>query len=215
MSVTDRPLRADAERNRQRILSAAATVFAERGLEVSLDDIAHTAGVGVGTVYRRFPDKDALIDALLESKIGAMLEIAETARAMEDPWEGFVFFLSGMSRTHAKDRGLKECMFSTSRGRERAQRAREQISPIATHLLERAQAAGKVRADIVATDLPLMQFAVGFIADTVREVSPEAWERIFTILLDGLAAERDGTTPLPADPLTLDQFASAISSRRR
>src|SRR3954465_15112387 len=129
MSVTDRPLRADAERNRQRILAAAASVFADRGLEVSLDDIAAAAGVGVGTVYRRFPDKDALIHALFEKKIAALEELTQDALAMEDPWEGFIHFMRGMSRSHAKDRGLKECIFSADRGRARAERARQGIAP--------------------------------------------------------------------------------------
>ncbi len=78
-STPDRPLRSDAERNRTRILAAAAEVFAERGLDVPLDDIAVAAGVGGGTVYRRFPDKDALIDALLEDKIAGVEAAARGA----------------------------------------------------------------------------------------------------------------------------------------
>src|SRR3954463_2331783 len=213
MSVTDRPLPADAERNRRRIIAAAASVFAERGLDVSLDEIAHAAGVGVGTVYRRFPDKDALIDALFETKIAALEQLTQDALAMEDPWEGFVHFMRGMSRSHAKDRGLKECIFSADRGRERAERARQAIAPVAAELLERAQGEGRVRADVVATDMPLMPSAVVYIADAVREISPDSWERLLTIFLDGLAAQRDGTTPLPAAPLTPEQFAAAISRR--
>src|SRR3954453_2410986 len=214
MSATqDRPLRADAERNRQRILAAAASVFADRGLDVSLDDIAHAAGVGVGTVYRRFPDKDALIDALFETKIAALEQLTQDALAMEDPWEGFVHFMRGMSHSHAKDRGLKECIFSAHRGRERAERARQAIAPVAAQLLERAQAEGRVRADVVATDMPLMHFAVGYIADAVREISPDSWERLLTILLDGLAAQPEGTAPRPAAPLPPEQFPAAISRR--
>src|SRR3954452_2459805 len=105
-----RPLRADAERNRARILAAAAEVFAERGLDVSLDDIAAAAGVGVGTVYRRFPDKDALIDALFEDKIRAVAERLQAAVAIEDPWEAFETFMRGVCASHAADRGLKEAM---------------------------------------------------------------------------------------------------------
>src|SRR5690349_24529453 len=94
---TTRPLRADAERNRARILAAAAEVFADRGLDASLDDIAAAAGVGVGTVYRRFPDKDALIDALFEVKIDRARALATEALEFEDPWEGFVFFIDRKS----------------------------------------------------------------------------------------------------------------------
>src|SRR3954454_7533369 len=124
MSVTERPLRADAERNRQRIIAAAASVFAERGLDVSLDEIAHAAGVGIGTVYRRFPDKDALIDALFEAKIDRAVALADTALEIEDPWEGFTTFMRGMCRMQAEDRGFKEALLVGDRGRERVAGAR-------------------------------------------------------------------------------------------
>src|SRR5919205_689932 len=101
---SERPLRSDAERNRRRILEAAAEVFAERGLDASLDDIAAAAGVGVGTVYRRFPDKDVLIDALFEEKINHACRLAREALEHEDPWEGFVFFMRAMCAMHAADR---------------------------------------------------------------------------------------------------------------
>src|SRR6188768_1525257 len=88
-----RPLRSDAERNRQRILQAAEEVFAARGLDASLDDIAAAAGVGVGTVYRRFPDKDALIDALFEDKIRRVHALAEAGLTEPDPWEALAGFM--------------------------------------------------------------------------------------------------------------------------
>jgi AcrR family transcriptional regulator len=93
MTSPTRPLRRDAERNRQRILAAAGELFAERGLSVTLDDIARHAGVGVGTVYRRFPDKNELIDALFEDRLKALCAAAEAALASDDPWDGLVLFL--------------------------------------------------------------------------------------------------------------------------
>jgi AcrR family transcriptional regulator len=91
----ERPLRRDAARNRERILEAAGEVFATRGLEVTLDDIAHHAGVGVGTVYRRFHDKEQLIDALFDDRMDAVLTVAEEALAADDPWLGLEgFFVS-------------------------------------------------------------------------------------------------------------------------
>src|SRR5690349_18357886 len=128
---TTRPLRADAERNRARILAAAAEVFAERGLDVSLDDIAAAAGVGVGTVYRRFPDKDALIDALFEAKIGRAVQLARDALEIEDPWEGWATFMRGMCAMNAADRGFKDALLSRDRGRERVATARDTIAPVA------------------------------------------------------------------------------------
>src|SRR5262249_42662504 len=91
-----RPLRRDAERNRLRILDAARELCAERGLEVTLDDVAHRAGVGVGTVYRRFPDKEQLIDALFEERLVEFSAIGEEALAAEDPLEGLGSFLERM-----------------------------------------------------------------------------------------------------------------------
>src|SRR5437763_8806283 len=90
---SERPLRRDAERNRQLILDAARVVFAERGLSGSHDDIAREAGVGVGTVYRRFPDKEELIDALFEERIGEIADVARASLAAGDAWEGLVDFL--------------------------------------------------------------------------------------------------------------------------
>ena len=85
-----RPLRRDAERNRQRILEAAAEVFTERGFAATLDDVARHAGVGVGTVYRRFPDKAALADALFDERIDALVTLAEQARDEPDAWAALV-----------------------------------------------------------------------------------------------------------------------------
>src|SRR4051812_28011489 len=154
--VTERPLRADAERNRARILAAAAEVFAERGLDVSLDDIAAAAGVGVGTVYRRFPDKDSLIDALFEDKIDQMVQIATDALQIDDPWEGLTTFMRAMCRVQAADRGVRDALLSRGRGRERVAGARERIAPVALKLFARAQDAGVIRSDLGPFDVPML-----------------------------------------------------------
>ena len=210
-----RPLRVDAERNRRRILEAAAVVFAERGLDVSLDEIAAAAGVGVGTVYRRFPDKDALIDALFEDKIRAVEALARHALELSDPWEAFSGFMRGMCRLQADDRGLADALLSVTRGRERVARARNTIAPLAIQLLRRAQDAGVVRADLGEYDVPLMNFAVGFVAEKTDAVAPGYWERVLTILLDGIRAEREGTTPMPVEPLDRAAFVEAMASGPR
>jgi AcrR family transcriptional regulator len=211
----DKPLRIDAERNRKRILAAASEVFAERGLCVSLDDIADAAGVGVGTVYRRFPDKDALIEALFEEKIHAIEELARRALEVEDQWEAFSGFMRAVCRMQAEDRGLKEALLSADRGRERLSAARDTIAPVAEQLLKRAQKAGAVRADLGRFDVPMMQFAVGFVAEKTRDVSPAYWERLMTVMLDGVRAERSGVTPMPVEPLDREEFTTAITTRLR
>src|SRR2546422_2244482 len=137
MPVSERPLRRDAERNRQRILEAARELFAERGLGVTLNDIAHEAGVGVGTVYRRFPDKEQLIDALFEARIGEIADAARAAADHPDPWEGLVGFLTRAQELQSEDRGLKEIVLGGVRGAERAAGARSLIAPLVGRLLQR------------------------------------------------------------------------------
>jgi AcrR family transcriptional regulator len=211
---TTRPLRADAERNRTRILAAAAEVFAERGLDASLDDIAAHAGVGVGTVYRRFPDKDTLIDALFEAKIDRVVALADDALELEDPWEGLTTFMHGMCRMQAADRGFKDAVLLRGRGRERVAGARERIAPRALKLLERAQAAGAVRADLGPFDVPMLHLCIGLIADRTRDVAPDYWERVLTIVIDGISA-KGPTTPMPVEPMDRETFTEAMASARR
>src|SRR5919199_5999469 len=103
-------LRKDAERNRQRILDAARELFAERGLGVTPNDIAHHADVGVGTVYRRFPDKALLIDALFEQRLEEIADIFRAALQDPDPWHGLTWLLERQYELQAKDRGLKEIL---------------------------------------------------------------------------------------------------------
>jgi AcrR family transcriptional regulator len=213
--TTEKPLRKDAERNRQRILAAAAEVFATRGLCVSLDDIAAAAGVGVGTVYRRFADKEALIEALFERKIGDIEQLARSALEVEDAWDAFAGFMYGVCRLQSEDRGLKEALLSSDRGHERLAAARDTIAPVAMQLLQRAQDAGAVRKDLGAFDVPMMHFAVGFVADTTRDVAPGYWQRVLTILLDGLRAAREDTREMPVGPLDHDEFIAAMRSRVR
>lgn len=209
-----RPLRADAERNRLCILGVARDLFATRGLGVSLDEIAAEAGVGIGTVYRRFTDKDGLIEALFEDKIAQLTAIAHEGLEHEDPWEGFCSFMWQACALQACDRGLKEALHTRDRGRERVARARETIAPVANRLLKRAQAAGQVRDDVDGFDIPLTNFAVGFVADQTREVAPDYWRRTLTLLLDGLAARREAPTAMPAAPLDGRQFVTAMTHGR-
>jgi AcrR family transcriptional regulator len=186
---TERPLRRDAERNRQRILQAARKVFAERGLSGSHDDIAREAGVGVGTVYRRFPHKEQLIDALFEERIEEIADVARAAADNPDPWEGLVGFLMRTQELQSKDRGLKEIILGGARGAERAVAARSLIVPLAVKVLQRAKNAGVVRSDVELTDLPLIQLAVGTIAESSRDVAPDVWRRMMTLVVDGLRAD--------------------------
>jgi AcrR family transcriptional regulator len=203
--LPERPLRRDAERNRQRILEVAREAFAEDGLAVTLDEIARRAGVGVGTVYRRFPDKEQLIDALFEERIGELVAIAEAALRHDDAWEGLVSFLESATAAHADDRGLKEVALSGTHGLGRVARARELMAPLVTRLVARAQEQGQLRPDLQPTDLPLLQLMLGSLSDCTRDVDPGVWRRYLGILTDGLRTSREAPTPLAQGGLQLEQ----------
>jgi AcrR family transcriptional regulator len=208
--TTQRPLRRDAERNRRRILSAAATVFAERGLGVTLDKIADQAGVGVGTVYRRFPEKQLLIDALFEERIEELARVGEHALTAEDPWQGLVEYLEAAIAQQAANRGLRDLLLSSTHGHDRVARARERLAPVTAQLLERAQKQGELRADLTTNDVPLLYLMLGAIVDYTRDVEPAAWRRFFGLVEDGLRARRAEPSRLPTGPLRDDQADAAM-----
>jgi AcrR family transcriptional regulator len=213
-----RPLRRDAERNRQRILKAAAEVFTERGLDVSLDEVARHAGVGVGTVYRRFGTKEELIEALFVERVESIAALAEQAFAMPDPWTGLVCFMEQMAEVLADDLGLRQMLMFASYGQNLVSYARQRNAPLVTRLIERAQAAGQVRGDLRQTDLLLIIFMLSDAARLARPVSPDLWRRYLTLITDGMRPQRDGVTPLPVPPLLPEEMEKTMreqAPRRR
>ena len=201
-----RPLRRDAERNRQRILRAAAEVFTERGLDVSLDEVARHAGVGVGTVYRRFRTKEDLVEALFVDRIDEVAALAEAALESSDPWSGLACFMEQAASMLAQDLGLRQMMMFATYGGDRCWYARQRMAPLAAKLVERAQAAGQVRSDLGPTDIPFIMFMLTEAAQFAKRVSPEIWRRYLTLVLDGLRPEREGVSPLPVRAMTPDEF---------
>lgn len=207
-----RPLRADAERNRRRILAAAAEVFTEHGLEATLDDVARHAGVGVGTVYRRFGDKEALVEELFTERISALVVAAEQACAAPDPWTGLSWYLEHVAETFSTDVGLRQMMMLGSYGIGYTGYARDRMRPVLTRLVERAKATGQVRPDLTATDIPFLLIALTSAAEHARDVRPDVWRRYLTVVLDGLRPARDRVTPLPVPALDADEVARAFST---
>ena len=207
-----RPLRRDAERNRQRILRAASEVFTTRGLHATLDDVARQAGVGVGTVYRRFPDKEALVDALFEDKLQALVTEAERALEAQDSWTGLVTLLERAGAMLTRDRGLVEILMYATYGQDRVSRARARMQPVVTRVVERAQRDGKLRADIRPTDVPVIEFMLTTAAEYAGQAQPEIWRRYLTLIVDGLRPTRTETTPLPAEALTPEDMVIAMRS---
>jgi AcrR family transcriptional regulator len=202
---TEKTLRRDAKRNRERIVASARTLFAERGIEVSVEEITRRAGVGMGTLYRHFPAKEDLADAVLEEAFEAYLGLAQRALAEEDAWTGFTTFLEQALAVHAGNRGLMDVVAMSVHGRSRAQAVRERIRPLLRQLVERAQAQGALRSDVTAEDVPAVFWAVGRVIEATENVAPDHWRRHLGIVLDGLRAR--SATSLHGPPLTQAQLA--------
>jgi AcrR family transcriptional regulator len=206
----ERPLRKDAERNRRRILAAAAQVFTERGLDATLDEVARAASVGVGTVYRRFPDKESLVAELFRDRIDLLVTVAEEACAAADPWQGLVSYLEFVASALAGDLGLRQLMMFATYDRDQVCYARDRMFPVITRLVERAQASGQVREDFRATDVKLIAFMLASVAEYAAVMRPDIWRRYLTLIVDGLRPARHTVTPLPVRAPTPEELAAAM-----
>lgn len=208
-----RPLRADARRNRERVLAAAAEVFAEQGADASVAEIARRAGVGAGTLFRHFPTKHDLLLAALEVSFDEVQAAIAQAMAIEDPWDGLVHVLSACAEIQARDRGFLESigpeLFREPSLQRRNAERMEQLGAV----VERARAAGRVRDDLTAEDVPFLLCAVGGATGKCGSggaLPPDLWRRYLGIVLDGLRP--DGATPLPLPAPTLDELTASCRS---
>jgi AcrR family transcriptional regulator len=202
------PLRRDAERNRQRILHAARRLYARAGLATGYDEIAREAEVGVGTVYRRFPQREDLLSALFQDGVDQVVGLARTALEHPDPWQGLCTFLEETLSLQAGDRGLRELLVGTQAPTALARSAQQRIAPLVAELVERSQAAGLMRPDVGVQDIALAPLMVGAVIDRARGVDPDLWRRTLALLLDGFRAGPVG--PLPAPAPTAERFARIL-----
>ena len=197
-------LRKDAEQNRQKLLAAARELFADQGLDVTLNDIAHHAGVGVGTAYRRFANKGEVLDALFEEQVAEISQLADAALADPDPWHGLVEYLEQALALQAKDKGLAQIL---SGGRVRPEQhdwSKNTLAPKVNAIAERAKRAGVLRADAAGTDLVFLQVGVNAIMNRAGGVFPELHRRYLHLMLAGLRAHPE-ELPLPISALTTEQ----------
>jgi AcrR family transcriptional regulator len=178
-----RPMRADARRNRARILKAARAVFADDGLDAQIDDVARRAKVGVGTVYRHFPTKEALLEALVRERFAQIALIADEVLDRADPWEAFCELIWRGAELNAVDRGFCEAVAMLD---QRAVVEECGLGGKLDALMARAKAAGQMRADATEADVSIMMCGCGSVMRTVP--LPGAWQRYLTIMLDGLRA---------------------------
>jgi AcrR family transcriptional regulator len=181
---SQRPLRADARRNRGRIVEAARAVFTRQGGDAQIDDIARAAGVGVGTVYRHFPHKDALLGELVAERFRTMGDNAERALEVEDPWEAFAGLLRTNAQFCAADIGVQQALARGPAAWEYAAPEIDRLRSTTTQLIERAQRAGVMRRDFVVDDIPMLMSGL----TATMAVPDYDWRRHLEIILAGIRA---------------------------
>ncbi len=190
MSTTaHRPLRADARRNRAKVLAAASVAFAESGLEAQVEDIARRAGVGVGTVYRHFPTKEALVEALAAEHFERLADIAEAA--LEDrgaPYDAFTSAIWRSANAAAGDIAWCELIGRRPSAMQAASRGQARLATAMSALIARAQQVGAMRADATVDDVRTIMCGFGHVAAAQRAGAAMDWKRYLEIALDGLRA---------------------------
>jgi AcrR family transcriptional regulator len=212
MAVSELASRVDARRNRERLLAAARELLASDGVDVPVREIAQRAGVGVGTLYRHFPRREDLVDAVLEDAFDEYVALAEDALAEPDAWTGFTRFVEQVLVVHARNRGLKDVVQTGAHGRERAEAMRRRIAPLVARLVERAQADGALRPDFTPQDVALVFWGADRVTELADGVAPEVWRRQLGFVFDGLRTT--AATPLPRPPLTARQEQQIAAARK-
>ena len=212
MVVPTESPRSDAKRNRARLVASARELFAARGVDVPTRDVARHAGVGVGTLYRHFPERADLVDAVLAESFEELVALAEASLAEEDPWRGFTHFVQDALVLHGRNRGLKDVVETNEHGRTRAQAMRRRLRPLVARLVARAQEHGELRSDFTPQDIALLFWGSDRVIELAGDVAPELWRRQLGFMLDGLRAPN--ATPLPAPPLSEAQLRRVRTKRR-
>jgi AcrR family transcriptional regulator len=209
LEPTRRPLRREAAENRERLLYAAKQVFAVKGLDAGVDEIARTAGVGMGTFYRRFPTKQALIDELVADLRRRLLEVARNAQRA-DPENGLEALLYGAGQLQARDPGCMRFLWSRSHSE---QAAVDEFLAILADLHARGQAAGRIRHDVSVTDVWVALWSLRGILEMTRGTAPNAWKRHLRVMIAGMSTEPvDALSP---NPMTLNQAKRCIEAASR
>jgi AcrR family transcriptional regulator len=188
-TIAPRPLRADARRNREKIVAAASGAFAEVGLDAQVEDIARRAGVGVGTVYRHFPTKEALVDALAQQHFERLAQTMEAAlEERGDPWAIFTATIWSNATTAAADIAWCEIIGGRPSAVHAASRGQQRLAAATATLIARAQQAGVMREDATVEDIRTIMCGFGHVAAAQRAGAPLDWKRYLEIALDGLRA---------------------------
>jgi AcrR family transcriptional regulator len=211
-SCKRRGLRKDAEINRERILEAAHAAFRMRGLDVPLEEIARRAGVNIATLYRRFPDRETLIEAILADRMAEFAAAAEEALLATDPWEGFRGLMEHVCGMQADDQGVTEAFTTCFPGARSLEAPRARAMAATDRVIERAKACGALRADFTGQDLTLILMANAGVLSSTRREAPEAWRRLVALVLDACRVDRT-RSPLPPAPTAEDLRSAMLTPR--
>jgi len=192
LSCADRPLRADARRNRAKVLAAAEIVLAEQGLDAPIDDIARRAGVGVGTCYRHFPTKRALLEAVVQTHFESLIETARALVETADPGEAYFEYLDAMVQASAHKAVARAIAESDPEVQVRRQEWTSTLTELTTKLLKQAQGAGAVRPDVTTEDVRVLLGGICMAADRLA-IDAEQRDRSVALMRAALC---DTKTPL-------------------
>jgi AcrR family transcriptional regulator len=213
-AAAPRRLRADAARNRAAIVAVARDVFAEQGLEAPLEAIAARAGVGIATLYRRFPTREKLVAAALVGKVGEYAEAAQQALAVADPWDGFAGFVLRICELQAGDRGLSDLLSMTLSADEQVEQLRRTANERVVTLIERAKARGRLRQDFAGEDLVLLLIATASVMHVTRADAPGAWRRFVLLMLDAFRCQDASRLPEPPSAAQMTEAMLRLAAER-
>jgi AcrR family transcriptional regulator len=189
VTTTTQSQRSDARRNRELVLVAARKEFATHGLDVGMDQIARSAGVGVGTVYRHFPSKEQLLAALADERFAGFADAAREALEDPDAWNGFCELLRHCARVVDRDRAISEAMDQHA-DLCHASAQKTSLVELSGELIANAQAQGRMRQDFSVDDIPsIMRGLARATAPQKDGPPPISWERYLEIMLAGLRAD--------------------------
>lgn len=206
-----RPLRADAARNRDKLLAAASQVFGERGLDAPLEEIARRAGVSIGTLYNHFPSREAFWNAIFPERLAALERVTEAALTAADPWDGFVAFVEGLFALQAEDRGLNDALAQRFRLAGEVEEACHRGFRHAERIIGRARDSGQLRSDFEPQDLVTLIWAMSQVIRESMETAPQAWRRCLAFFLDGLRA--GAAHPIEVPPTAQGRFTGVVRGR--
>jgi len=208
-------LRADARRNRERIVTVAAECFALEGMECQVAEIARRAGVGNATVFRHFPAKQDLLVAVVEAKMAAMVAVADEALAMDDPDTALRHFVDAMCEVHVRDHSLKQMAACHFAGNERLVAARDAMLARLGRLVDRAKEAGVVRPDVEAVDFTVLGIGVSSAVEGLEDERPGLYRRYLEIAYAGLRPQAGDAPALPSAAPTADELDAAWQRQAR